>query len=472
MSTAARSLPLEHGEESDVTLLRQFCESAGAFSGDQRNFSALHEDIIQLESFIFSLDQDEARARQFLDTLAPDLIGSLNDAYCLWENRLESHFADALLQGDVLLSDYFLYERFDELIRRELALVSGLRPQRVLVIGSGMLPISAIHMQLQTGSPVHCVMRDPKALGISRQVLEKCGLRDSVRVFPEGDAEYTGSDYDLVLIEVLLKSKKNILRNLRKRRPGSQILCRTSLGARQLAYEKTSDRDLPGYYIKRKQIADGRQIISTWLLDAASAAVGVRLEWLRGIDSDQAGQLLRLMNRTLEEETTIGFPGPLDEETGSTVMQQLRADVEAGSRHLLVAIVDGSIVGQLILTPNSTPNHRHIVELTRGTIDPCFRGGGLTLLAFEEVARKCEVLGREVICLDVRAGTMAAVWWQHFGFKPYGLLPDYSRVGEKKYQGLYLTQTNAELKDRLKEMRTKAASSGVFLRASQNDPNP
>jgi predicted GNAT family N-acyltransferase len=134
------------------------------------------------------------------------------------------------------------------------------------------------------------------------------------------------------------------------------------------------------------------------------------------------------------------------------LMEQLGSDVETGRRHVLVAEKDDSIVGQLILTPNSSPNHHHIVELTRGTIHPSFRGGGLSLRAFHEVAKKCDELGREVICLDVRAGTLAALWWQHFGFKPYGLLADYSRVGGKKYQGLYLMQTNDELKQRLSEL--------------------
>jgi hypothetical protein len=189
------------------------------------------------------------------------------------------------------------------------------------------------------------------------------------------------------------------------------------------------------------------------LLEAAgSAAADIRLQWLRTVDVATGKQLLSLMNRTLEEETTIGFPGPIDEETGRKLMCQLNADVESGHRHVLVAYKDGIIVGQLILTPNSSPNHRHIVELTRGTIDPSFRGAGLVLLAFQEVARKCELLGRETICLDVRAGTNAAIWWQHFGFKQYGLLQDYSRVGDKRYQGLYLTQTTSELKERLKEI--------------------
>jgi hypothetical protein len=96
-----------------------------------------------------------------------------------------------------------------------------------------------------------------------------------------------------------------------------------------------------------------------------------------------------------------------------------------------------------------------MVELTRGTIDRSFRGGGLALRAFAEVARKCEELQREVICLDVRAGTMAAMWWQHFGFKPFGLLTDYSRVRDRRYQGLYLTQTTEDLKNRVRELAAK-----------------
>jgi len=102
--------------------------------------------------------------------------------------------------------------------------------------------------------------------------------------------------------------------------------------------------------------------------------------------------------------------------------------------------------------PNSTPNHHHIVELTRGTIDRSFQGAGLALRAFREVVNKCEELNREVICLDVRAGTMAAVWWQHFGFESYGLLRDYSRVGDKRYEGLFLTQTVTRLKQRIEEL--------------------
>lgn len=468
MSSAARNLPLRNREEPDFALLRRVCETSKAVAENQLGFSVLHENILQLEKLIFRLDRNERRARRFLQALTPELIASLNTAYYSWQTRLEYEFAAAFLQEKASLQDYFLHNRFSELIRRELALASGVRPQRMLVMGCGPLPTNAIHVHLQSDMPVDCVGYDPGAVSIARQILKKCGFDRSVRMFRDGDGEYAASNYDLILIELPGRPKRHILRTLRKQRPGCLIFCRTSLGARRLVYENTPDRDLRGFYVRGQQVAEGEQVISTWLLEAAtSAATDVRLQWLKEVTSGQATQILRLMNRTLEEETTIGFPGPLDEDTGQTLMRQLRADVEEGHRHVLVAMKGGLIVGQLILTPNSTPNHRHIVELTRGTIDPSFRGGGLVFHAFEEVARKCEELGREVICLDVRAGTMAAIWWQHFGFKPYGLLRDYSRVGEKRYQGIYLTQTCAELKERMKEIRARATDVAPVLPAAQ-----
>jgi hypothetical protein len=461
MSMAVGALPVENMQERVFELLRRVRESSTSAAENHLDFSKLHEGIMQLEEFIFARDPDEASATTplasattVLESLNPDIKTELNDAYCLWETRLESQFAHSLIQGQASLSDYPLYERFGALMKREISLVSNVRPQRILFLGSGPFPISAIHAHLQTGLPIHCVSRDPCAAPIARQALEKCKLNSSIRVFCDGDTDYRVSDYDVVLIELLAKPKKSILRNLRKRcRPGCQILCRTSHGLRTLLYEATPERDVRGFHVKAEQVAESRQTISTLLLETAgSAASDIRLEWLSDVDSETATQLLRLMNRTLEEETTIGFPGPIDDETGYALMRQMDADVKSGHRHVLVASKDSVIVGQLILTPNSSPNHRHIVELTRGTIHPSFRGGGLALLAFQEVARKCEELGREVICLDVRAGTMAAVWWQHFGFKPYGLLSDYSRVGGKKYQGLYLFQTTADLQQRVKEI--------------------
>ncbi len=460
MSVTIATLSFANEEESAFTLLQQICESSKAATDKQLEFSKLHENIMQLEGFIWSLDADEAGAAFVLESLSSDVVASLNAAYSAWATQLEYQFAHRLIRGEAHLSEYPFYERFAGLVTCELAMVANSHPDRILFIGSGPLPITAIHLHLQTGATIDCVALEENTVDISRQALEKCGLNNSVRVSSEGDSSYDVSTYDLVLVGELAKSKKNILGVLRKHsRAGCQILCRTSHGLKRLAYQQATEQDRKGFHLKQEQVAEDEQLISTWLLESAgSAATDVRLEWLREIDSETATQLLRLVNRTLEEETTIGFPGPIDDETGYALLRQLNADVESGHRHVLVAYKNDAIVGQVILTPNSSPNHRHIVELTRGTIHPSLRGGGLPLRAFYEVARKCQELGRELICLDVRAGTHAAMLWQYFGFKQYGSLADYARVGDKRYEGLYMAQTTEELKHRLNELASAAAN--------------
>jgi len=415
------------------------------------DFSALHKSIMQLEKVIGSHDQNEAGIKAVLEQINPEIVSSLQDAYSFWQADLEYGFAQRLGKGEVSLADFPLNGQFAALTRRELAMVPGPRPERILFMGSGPLPISAIHLHRQTMCPVDCLAVDAGMADSARAAVESCGLQKGVRILSGEDGDCDLSEYDLILVALMARRKKAILKMLRKRcRLGCRILCRTSHGLWQIVHEVLQERDIRGFHLRASQQAPDKQRISTWLLEAArSAAADAQLEWIGEIDSTRAAQLLRLINRTLEEETTIGFPGPIDEETGRALMCQLNEDVRSGRRHVLVACKDGDIVGQLVLTPNSSPNHRHIVELTRGTIHPSFRGGGLALRAFAEIVRKCEELGREVICLDVRAGTHAAIWWLHFGFKQYGLLSDYSRVGDKKYQGLYLTQTTAELKQRV-----------------------
>jgi ribosomal protein S18 acetylase RimI-like enzyme len=441
-------------EESVVALLRRVEETSQMFAETGRGFSALQESIIQMERRIVSFDRDEASAAIILDGLASSRIENLNGAYRLWENTLECRFVDRLLRAEAALSDYFLHKRFVRLIGGELALVAGSALQRILFVGTGPLPISAIQTHFQTGTVVDCAARDEDAMIVANQVIEACDLAKSMRAFSNANNEYDFHPYDLVVIEIQTKSGRSILKRVRKHcKPGCQVLYRTAQGLRRLIYPSTLDSSPRGFQVKGWQIARGEQTISTCLLQpATSAAPDVSLKWLTKIAVEDGAQLLRLMNRTLEEETTIGFPGPIDDETGAVLMRQLDADVRAGRRHVLVAERNGILVGQVILTPNSTPNHHHIVELTRGTIDRSFRGAGLALRAFHEVVSKCEELNREVICLDVRAGTMAAIWWQHFGFKSYGLLRDYSRVGDKRYEGLFLTQTVSDLKQRIKEV--------------------
>ena len=168
---AAASLKTE--KEQVLTLLQQVEENFRTMRGSHSGFLTLQDSILQMEKCIFSFDEYEPAVAAVLDQVAPEILSSVHHAYRQWQDKLEFNFAQRLIQDEAALSDYFLYNRFEELVRRELALVSETSLQRILFVGNGPLPISAIHAHLQTGLPVDCVARDDEA---DEQRPRRCGV--------------------------------------------------------------------------------------------------------------------------------------------------------------------------------------------------------------------------------------------------------------------------------------------------------
>jgi predicted GNAT family N-acyltransferase len=436
------------------------------------NFDVLHENIVGLEKLIFAAEAlDGAAALDALTELSIAERTYLNDAYSRWETEIEYQFARAIVDGrQTSIAHYYLAERFSNLVRNELGLLDT-PPKRVLFIGSGPLPITAHHLNAISGVPVDCLDRNAAAVTMSQQAIDKLGLGDSIRIVTGNGESFNVADYDVILIALLAKSKRRILRNvLKKAAPGCRVLCRTSFGLRTLVYEPTYEDALLGFEIKSKQIARDDQTISTLLLEGTRhSAAEVKLRWLDCIDKAMSERLLHLMNRVLQRETTIGFPGPLDSTAGHAVLSHLDDDLRSGRRHVLIAEKGSNLVGQVILTPHPLPNCRHLIELSRGIIDPSFRGIGLSLSAFREIAMKCEAAGCETIYLDVRAGTIAAELWKSFGFVPFGCLPDYARVDGHSYRGLYMSQKVASLKQQVKRL-SLAQEASASLKSGNSKP--
>src|SRR5262252_1932331 len=172
--TVALRVPLcENQEEPVFQLVEHVCHAARGVAEDRLDFSELHEKIMQLENLVFRLEEDRENAETILDRLAPEAIAGVNHAYLFWQTRLELQFADRLVKGEVSLSDYPLYDRFDGLIRCEHALLSDTGQHRLLFIGSGPLPVSAILLHLRTGWPIDCIAGQSGAVPLIQKILAK-----------------------------------------------------------------------------------------------------------------------------------------------------------------------------------------------------------------------------------------------------------------------------------------------------------
>jgi acyl-CoA synthetase (AMP-forming)/AMP-acid ligase II/acyl carrier protein len=175
--------------------------------------------------------------------------------------------------------------------------------------------------------------------------------------------------------------------------------------------------------------------------------------WPSRVDAELRPQLLALLDRVLAVDDTVGFPGPLTAAEADRVIDALDRDLGQQRCQVLVAQLDGRVVGQCTLVPNGSPNNRHLGSIFRAMIDPDLRTANLLPAACGHIVERCRALGVEILCIDTRVGSRAARLWQALGFQDYGRLPDYARVGATRYDGLYLYQRVEDL------ARTIAAAS-------------
>ena len=219
-----------------------------------------------IERIVVTSPEDPEWVEAVLGRLPDTVVEASRCARCSWECRREVELVDRVLYEGAELSSYLFYEDAKWLIRRELGLVPG-RPRRVLFIGSGPLPLTAMLVHADSGARVTCLDCDSEAVDRSRCLLSRLGLLREIRVRHGRGEEFPAGGYDLVVVAVLAKPKAPILANVRRTmRPGGHILCRTALGLRSLLYEPAGDPPALDFERDGSQAAVGRLAVSTMLL--------------------------------------------------------------------------------------------------------------------------------------------------------------------------------------------------------------
>lgn len=218
-----------------------------------------------MESIILSKD-DVYLTNQLLNNY--ELLKKLQNIYETFETNLEISFTkDIINRGKIELSSYLLYKRFVKLIKNEIALADIKKDDKVLFIGSGPFPITAILINKFSGCSVICVEKDKNRSIISKEVIQSLGLSKNIRVL-NGKGENIGcNSFSVAIIALLVKPKSEILDNLsRQAIADARIICRTSDGARQAFYEQANPEIFSRYKIIDKIIAGENQIVSSVLL--------------------------------------------------------------------------------------------------------------------------------------------------------------------------------------------------------------
>jgi L-amino acid N-acyltransferase YncA len=177
----------------------------------------------------------------------------------------------------------------------------------------------------------------------------------------------------------------------------------------------------------------------------STAAVSTRT-WAWPADvSAHAADLVAMLAASTADDGILGYAQVLTERQGESFVKGLAAMVAEGSGYLLLGSDAQGVFGMCVVKTSSMPNCRHIADVSKAYLAPRLRGTPAVLELAAAVCARSAAAGVEVLTIDVREGTKAHRVWTHLGFTTYGILDDYSRIGEQSFRGHYMRHSVAEL---------------------------
>jgi GNAT superfamily N-acetyltransferase len=142
------------------------------------------------------------------------------------------------------------------------------------------------------------------------------------------------------------------------------------------------------------------------------------------LDSDLFEDVVRCWLRVSNDGGAVGFPFlPVEEADVREAAVAMRASLNDDCR-LLAAQVEGSLVGWLLLTMNSTPLTRHWATVSRVQTDLPYRGRGFSAAMLSEVERVARAdLAVEQLHIEVRGGQGLEEYYSRLGWRVVGRWP-------------------------------------------------
>lgn len=124
----------------------------------------------------------------------------------------------------------------------------------------------------------------------------------------------------------------------------------------------------------------------------------------------------------------VGAAAPATHEDLRPVREDALGRVQAGKDHMVVALVQGEVVGFGFLTFRPGPLFRHWATVKRLQVHPDLQGRGIGGALLAEMTRVARTLGLEQLHLTVRGGTGTEAFYQRFGYEVAARIPDVIRV--------------------------------------------
>lgn len=173
--------------------------------------------------------------------------------YCLlYEKNLEKKYVSQYLRGKKSNFNKYLQD-YQEYIKKE-GLMAGLKKtSKIIILGSGYLPGTAILLNKIFKTQCCCIDNDKKAVKTSRILIKKMTLENNI-VIKHGDATtYPLDGYNAIFITGSSFPKKDIFTHIfNKKTNNTKIIYRRPLGLYKMWYVPSSSEDINKFKIIKK----------------------------------------------------------------------------------------------------------------------------------------------------------------------------------------------------------------------------
>ncbi|HEX2692398.1 MAG TPA: hypothetical protein VHN14_37585 [Kofleriaceae bacterium] len=169
----------------------------------------------------------------------------------------------------------------------------------------------------------------------------------------------------------------------------------------------------------------------------AHGSTVLAFDWITELSDADLREMKHILDAVAVTTGTNGFSEPLDDAQLAALASKIRYGLAAGTLSQLMVRSGGKVVGIVTLESPSQPTRRHIVEIRRAAVPPDARGKFLRP-AWVEVLHRCRAMGWEVAQIDVSEDGPIALW-ERMGFRIFGKVHDYARVGTRRLDGVYMT---------------------------------
>lgn len=143
--------------------------------------------------------------------------------------------------------------------------------------------------------------------------------------------------------------------------------------------------------------------------------------------------LAALLRDSIEDNASMGFMAPYDEETALAFWRGVSESVRDGFTLLAVARVNGEIAGTVQAGFVRKPNQPHRGDVMKLIVRRDMRGRGIARRLMERIESECLKHGRWLLVLDTATGSDAEAIYPRLGWHRAGMVPDYALFPDGGY---------------------------------------